>query len=210
MNWTINVGNGSKTGQAAPTSLIAETSKYWVIKGRKEFKTRTMKKKEPQHMVEPSRRPAASNLETALGAPSLSRRSAPPGFCCGHTVFQRRDLPRAAPRRRRGRKEGCPARGGGEEKHGLGALTEMHCLMMQLCFIRRAPNFFMSLQVALAALRPQVGSHLRHRRQAPRAPAVVRLAANFYRGGGPSFPWRPDHRRTRGRRHGRDVVRPAV
>lgn len=33
------LATGSKTGQAAPTSLMAETSKYWVIKGRKEFKT---------------------------------------------------------------------------------------------------------------------------------------------------------------------------
>ena len=76
------------------------------------------------------------------------------------------------------------AAGGGE-----GPLTAMHCRMMQLCFIRPGPpNFFMSLQKwhSPHSVRRQA-SHLRHRVRRRRAPAVVRLAANFTAEAGPSF-----------------------
>lgn len=69
-------------------------------------------------------------------------------------------------------------------------LTAMHCRMMQLCFIRPGPpNFFMSLQKwhSPHSVRRQA-SHLRHRVRRRRAPAVVRLAANFTAEAGPSFP----------------------
>lgn len=69
-------------------------------------------------------------------------------------------------------------------------LTAMHCRMMQLCFMRPGPpNFFMSLQKwhSPHSVRRQA-SHLRHRVRRRRAPAVVRLAANFTAEAGPSFP----------------------
>lgn len=71
-----------------------------------------------------------------------------------------------------------------------GALTAMHCRMMQLCFIRPGPpNFFMSLQKwhSPHSVRRQA-SHLRHRVRRRRAPAVVRLEANFTAEAGPSLP----------------------
>lgn len=74
--------------------------------------------------------------------------------------------------------------------HALCPLTAMHCRMMQLCFIRPGPpNFFMSLQKwhSPHSVRRQA-SHLRHRVRRRRAPAVVRLAANFTAEAGPSFP----------------------
>lgn len=81
--------------------------------------------------------------------------------------------------------------------------------MMQLCFIRPGPpNFFMSLQKwhSPHSVRRQA-SHLRHRVRRRRAPAVVRLAANFTAEAGPSFPLGRPTARFCGRRHGRDVVR---
>lgn len=66
----------------------------------------------------------------------------------------------------------------------------MHCRMMQLCFMRPGPpNFFMSLQKwhSPHSVRRQA-SHFRHRVRRRRAPAVVRLAANFTAEAGPSFP----------------------
>lgn len=77
----------------------------------------------------------------------------------------------------------------------------MHCRMMQLCFMRPGPpNFFMSLQKwhSPHSVRRQA-SHLRHRVRRRRAPAVVRLAANFTAEAGPSFPLgRPTARFCRG------------
>lgn len=66
----------------------------------------------------------------------------------------------------------------------------MHCRMMQLCFMRPGPpNFFMSLQKwhSPHSVRRQA-SHLRHRVRRLRAPAVVRLAANFTAEAGPNLP----------------------
>lgn len=66
----------------------------------------------------------------------------------------------------------------------------MHCRMMQLCFIRPGPpNFFMSLQKwhSPHSVRRHA-SHLRHRVRRRRAPAVVRLVANFTAEAGPGLP----------------------
>lgn len=78
-----------------------------------------------------------------------------------------------------------------EPTHASCALTAMHCRMMQLCFMRPGPpNFFMSLQKwhSPHSVRRHA-SHLRHRVRRRRAPAVVRLAANFTAEAGPSLPF---------------------
>lgn len=97
----------------------------------------------------------------------------------------------------------CPRASLGDGAPATLALTAMHCRMMQLCFIRPGPpNFFMSLQKwhSPHSVRRQA-SHLRHRVRRRRAPAVVRLAANFTAEAGPSFPLGRPTARFCGRAH---------
>lgn len=127
------------------------------------------------------------------------------GFCSWNTHSKRE-----ARRPTSGRWGHGPTLGGGRgaaPRRPAAALTAMHCRIIQLCFIRPGPpNFFMSLQKwhSPHSVRRQA-SHLRHRVRRRRAPAVVRLAANFTAEAGPSFPLgRPTARFCR-RAHG--VVR---
>lgn len=72
-------------------------------------------------MVEPSRRPAASNLETALGAPSLSRRERPSGISAAATLSFSGGTCREQPHAEEaGGRKGCPSarRGRGEARPG--------------------------------------------------------------------------------------------
>lgn len=128
-------------------------------------------------------------------------------FCCGNVLFKLRDRAGQQAEEQTGlaqrevgsiaegagawRKRGRHLQAGGGWSAGSPCpLTAMHCRMMQLCFIRPGPpNFFMSLQKwhSPHSVRRQA-SHLRHRVRRRRAPAVVRLAANFTAEAGPSFP----------------------
>ena len=165
-----------------------------------------MKKKEPQRIVEPSRSPAASNLETALGPPSLSRREHPSGISAVATLSFSGGTAETSPTRRRWgldsmvpvrRKEGLPfGEVGSGEKRGPGR-THRDALPHDAALLHPpgAPELLHVLaEVALAALRPQAGLALAASRPAPASSRRGPVGGQLHRGGRAQLPLGPTYR----------------
>lgn len=178
---------GWQMGPAALTSPMAGTPKRPVIPGRTASGA---------HHTGKEREPERTRGRQAPAAPSP-----PKGASRGDRgVLGPSSFGRGTERPGRGARG---PRGGGAGLRRRRPLTAMHCRMMQLCFMRPGPpNFFMSLQKwhSPHSVRRQA-SHLRHRVRRRRAPAVVRLAANFTADAGPSFPLGRPTARFCGRTH---------